>query len=97
MKNKYYKEYTIFYIIHTYKKGVITLLENVFVKLIELPATVRSFVVANKDQTYTIVLNCKLSHEQNLLSYQHELNHIINGDYEKKCPTDIIEIIAHST
>lgn len=60
-----------------------------------LPTTIRSYVVANNDFTYTIVLNSKLSHEQNLLSYKHELFHIMNGDYEKKCDVDIIEFNAH--
>lgn len=75
-------------------KGV-ALLDNVFVNLTELPTTVRSFVVAHADETYTIVLNSRLSHEQNLISYRHELNHIRNGDYEKKCAVDMIEVIAH--
>ena len=70
-------------------------LEDVFVKLIDLPFTIRSYVVLNKDQSYTIVLNSKLSYEQNLISYQHEIDHIRNGDYEKKCSVDLIEIIAH--
>lgn len=70
-------------------------LEDIFVKLIELPYTIRSYVVMNKDNSYTIVLNSKLSHEQNLISYQHEIEHIRNGDYEKKCSVDWIEIIAH--
>lgn len=72
-------------------------MENVFVKLIELPYSIRSYVVLNKDQTYTIVLNSRLSHEQNLISYQHEIDHIKNGDYEKKCSVDWIEINAHGT
>ena len=70
-------------------------LEDIFVKLIELPYTIRSYVVMNKDHSYTIVLNSKLSHEQNLISYQHEIVHIKNGDYEKKCSVDMIELIAH--
>jgi hypothetical protein len=70
-------------------------LEDIFVKLIDLPYTIRSYVVLNKDQSYTIVLNSKLSYEQNLISYQHEMEHIKNGDYEKKCSVDMIEIIAH--
>ena len=70
-------------------------LEDIFVKLIELPYTIRSYVVLNKDQSYTIVLNSKLSHEQNMISYQHEMEHIKNGDYEKKCSVDMIELIAH--
>lgn len=70
-------------------------MEDVFVRYMELPSTIRSFVVANKDMTYTVILNCKLSHEQNLISYQHELDHILRGDYEKKCSVDLIEINAH--
>ena len=70
-------------------------MEDIFVKLIELPYTIRSYVVLNKDQSYTIVLNSKLSHEQNMISYQHEMEHIKNGDYEKKCSVDMIELIAH--
>ena len=70
-------------------------MDNVFVRYMDFPATIRSFVVANKDLTYTIVLNSKLSHEQNLISYQHELDHILRGDYEKKCSVDFIEITAH--
>lgn len=70
-------------------------LEDIFVKLIELPYTIRSYVVMNKDHSYTIVLNSRLSHEQNLISYQHEIEHIKNGDYEKKCSVDMIELFAH--
>ena len=64
-------------------------------RYIGLPATVRSFVIANSDSTYTIILNSKLSHEQNILSYLHEIDHIRKGDYDKKCSADLIEIIAH--
>lgn len=60
-----------------------------------MPTSIRSYVVSNADMTYTIVLNCRLSHEQNILSYSHELGHIRNGDYDKKCGIDIIEINAH--
>ena len=70
-------------------------MEDIFVKLIELPYTIRSYVVLNKDQSYTIVLNSKLSHEQNMISYRHEIEHIKNGDYEKKCSVDMIELFAH--
>lgn len=70
-------------------------MEDIFVKLIELPYTIRSYVVLNKDQSYTIVLNSKLSHEQNMISYWHEIEHIKNGDYDKKCSVDMIELFAH--
>lgn len=72
-------------------------MDNINVNLYDMPAAVRSFVVENVDQTYTIVLNSRLTHEQNLISYRHELNHILNGDYDKNFPSDLIEKIAHST
>lgn len=62
----------------------------------EMPCTIKSFVVNNPDLTYTIVLNSHLSHEQNLLSYAHELAHIMNGDYDRMCDVDFIEVSAHS-
>lgn len=62
----------------------------------DMPTTLRSYVVANKDGSYTIVLNSRLSREQHLISYFHERNHIANGDYEKKLNVDLIEIMAHA-
>ena len=41
------------------------------------------------------VLNDALSFEQNQKSYLHEYAHIINGDYDRKCSVDMIEIGAH--
>lgn len=70
-------------------------MDNINVNLYDMPAAVRSFVVENVDQSYTIVLNSRLTHEQNLISYQHELNHILNGDYDKQCSVDYIELYAH--
>lgn len=60
-----------------------------------MPTTVSAFVVSNADDSYTIVLNARLSHEQHLKSYAHEFNHIMNGDYEKKCSADLVELWAH--
>lgn len=61
----------------------------------DLPATVKAFTVC-KDGFYTIVLNQNLNHEQNMLSYAHEYAHIKNGDFEKKCSADMLELFAHN-
>ena len=61
----------------------------------DMPTAIRSYVVSNTDMTYTVVLNSRLSHEQNLISYTHELKHINDGDYDKKCSVNMIEINAH--
>lgn len=62
----------------------------------DMPTTIRSYVVALPDGTYSIILNSKLSFETRVEAYKHELRHIINGDYEKKCDVDIIEVNCHN-
>lgn len=53
------------------------------VRLLQLPVSIRGFVRENEDGTYTIVLNSRLSYEQNLKTYEHELSHITNNDFRK--------------
>lgn len=71
-------------------------LENVRTIYCNLPNTVKSFTVATPDDWFTIVLNENLSYEQNLLSYYHELNHILGGDFSKTSSVGLIEIAAHN-
>lgn len=63
--------------------------------LATLPGSIKAYVVSNADMSFTIVLNDTLSFEQNQKSYLHEYAHIMNGDYDKKCSVDMIEIAAH--
>ena len=68
---------------------------NVNVVLIDMPCRIGAYVVENADMTYTIVLNSRRSYEQNLQSYAHEYEHILNEDHERKCTADVIEFEAH--
>lgn len=70
-------------------------MENIHVRYYNLPCSIRSFVVSNSDMTYTIVLNARMAHEIQIRAYEHEVNHILNGDYEKKCDVNIMELNAH--
>lgn len=70
-------------------------MDDINILFADMPTTIRSYVVSNADMSYTIVLNSRLSHEQHVISYQHELKHIHNGDYDKKCNVDMIEVNAH--
>lgn len=72
-------------------------MENINVIYLDMDTAIRSYVVSNKDMTYTVVLNSRISHEQNLISYAHELSHINNGDYESNRSADLIEIYQHAT
>ena len=48
--------------------------------LIDLPTKVRGFCTFGSDGMPLIVLNSRLTHEQQRKTYIHELNHIKRGD-----------------
>lgn len=52
-------------------------------------------VIKNKDDSYTILLNSRLSHERQLECYLHAINHIHSNDFEKS-NSNIIELEAHN-
>lgn len=59
-----------------------------------LPTSIAAYVTANTDASYTIILNARLTWERRLQAYHHEIEHIKNGDYERKS-ADLIEMYAH--
>lgn len=70
---------------------------NIFTILADMPASIKGYVVENDDCSYTVVLNSKLSYEQNTSSFRHELYHIMSGDFEDLSNSaDEIENGAHN-
>ena len=69
---------------------------DVNVLLADMPGTIPGYCISNPDMSFTIVLNSRLNYEQQLLAYHHEMKHIENGDYDKKCSADLIECYAHA-
>ena len=69
---------------------------DVNVVLADLPGTISAYTVANPDFSYTVVLNSRLNYERQQKAYRHELNHIKNGDYDRRCSVDLIECYAHA-
>lgn len=68
--------------------------EDITVTMVDLPTTIKGYVVESFDGWYTIVLNSRLNHEQNVESYLHELSHVSCLDFEK-CNVHDIETMAH--
>lgn len=64
--------------------------------LVDLPTTIRSFVRANPDGSYTIVINARLGHDEQCAAYVHELNHILYKDFDDT-RTDVVERRTHET
>ena len=50
------------------------------VVLMNLPTSVRGFVVMGNDGEPVIIVNARLTHEQNIRTYRHEKKHIMRGD-----------------
>ncbi len=70
-------------------------MDNIISKMVNMPTTIKSYVVCTADNDFCIVLNANHSFETLMEAYQHELKHIRNGDYDKKGDIDFIEINTH--
>lgn len=57
-----------------------------------IPAT----VTANDDGSYSIFINARISYENRLQAYQHELRHILNHDFETNATVNEIELSTHN-
>jgi len=68
--------------------------ENTRVYIVATPSTISSFVV-RKDGWYTICISDALTPEGRIIAYNHEVDHITNGDFDSDEPTGLIEIRAH--
>lgn len=62
--------------------------------LVNFPSPGKEMVVQNEDGSYTVLINAKLSHDGRVLAYEHALNHINSGDFEKS-DVQSIELQAH--
>lgn len=67
---------------------------NVNAFLVDLPTQVRGQTVKNEDDSYSVFLNARLTGEQIMATYAHEIEHIKNGDFEKAY-VQRIEAYAH--
>ncbi|MDY4146872.1 MAG: hypothetical protein SOX98_03040 [Acidaminococcus fermentans] len=62
-----------------------------------LPPSVPAVVQQNPDDSYTIIINEKLSDEKKRLAMKHEVNHIVGGDLFKEDDVDSIETSCHAS
>ena len=55
--------------------------EDINVVLLPMPYDVKGCSCANEDGSYTVIINNRVPQEQHLKIYEHELRHIISGDF----------------
>ena len=58
--------------------------EDVFVRQIELPRTVKGFVTPNDDGTYSVYLNSLCDEETQRRTLEHELRHLDRNHFERE-------------
>lgn len=69
-------------------------MDDYYVYIASLPPGINEMVEPCANG-YTIYISDNLSPAGRARAYQHALRHIKNGDFEKKCSADMIEIWAH--
>lgn len=56
-------------------------MDNIIIRKIALPMSVRAFTLPDEQGDYNVYINEKLSREQQYKSLSHEMAHIANGDF----------------
>lgn len=62
-----------------------------FVRLLNLPSSIRGMTVTDPDGNYNVYINQNLAHEMQAQTYLHEVNHIKNNDFQEDKPIGILE------
>lgn len=52
------------------------MIPDVFIRLVDFPATVNAVIVPNCDDTYNIYVNSRLSEDEQRIALEHELYHL---------------------
>ena len=68
---------------------------QVNVQIVNMDVQIAEHVVLNSDDSATILLNARLTHERQHEAYLHAMEHLKENDFEKH-NVDEIERIAHS-
>lgn len=80
----------------TSQRKCLEIANYISVYYMDLPCRVRGFVKILPDDCYAIVLNSKLSTEQNNATLSHELEHIENSHFYQECRVDRMESALHA-
>lgn len=65
------------------------------VVLIDMPVKIKGITIMNSDDSYTIFINARLSSQMQCATYDHEMEHINNKDYDHIFSVNDLEAIRH--
>lgn len=66
-------------------------MDDVIVRLLDLPYTVHGFTSMDSDNNYNVYINSKLSKETQYRAYKHEIEHIAERHWDYKVDVDVVE------
>ena len=69
-------------------------MEIIQVFLVEL-GPVKGMTIKNSDDSFTILINSGLSHQMQCETYDHEMEHINNHDYDNMYDIGELETMRH--
>jgi len=64
---------------------------NTFIRLIDLPVTVRGLTITDSDGNYNVYINQNMAYEMQSRIFLHENNHIKNNDLHSNHPVTVLE------
>lgn len=72
------------------------MLSDIFVHYIDFETSIPATSTVNEDGSYSIFLNSRLTREQQINGYMHELKHILQLDFENRDKSiGILEYYTH--
>ena len=75
-------------------------MDKIKVILMDLPHSIKGFTVYYFDEDgqsyYTIMINSHLCSAAQCKTYDHEIRHIDNRDFDSMFPVDVLEGIRHT-
>lgn len=69
-------------------------MEYINVQFLDMDTKIPEHLVLNKDGSYTVFINARLSYDKQREAYAHAMRHIKNNDFDKT-NADEIEYDAH--
>lgn len=71
-------------------------MEYIGVYLVDLPTAIRGFTVRNNDDSFTIFINAGMSDVMQRDTYDHEIEHINNHDFDHIYDINYLESLRHA-
>jgi len=71
--------------------------DDIYVRILDMPAGIYAFTVKDEEGNFNIYLNAKLCDMHRYISYKHEIEHIVRGDWKSPLPVWLIEEIVRGT